>query len=402
MPPPAPSRRRRITLAAAISLATTFGAGAGVVRIRTEASWQAMQHNAATLDSAWYARDHRREPLYGKSTSGSAFAGYAQALEQAQELMANQDERVATLPHGDDAKVAGTEALRARWQPALIALRAAAHCNDAAPAELPAGEPARGLANLLQARWLVNMAVLEARARRLAGQPQTAVEHTLDAATFGADLVRSSLLIQAMIGSAMVSIACHEAWPDHALQQLDAPALAALGLGLERLEALLPERLDLAGELRCLSRSLQAPDATCWPRFTASSWRYGFSARWMAADAFTSYATFGARLDSAPQLPWPQREAWLELELGALSDAGNPLAATLAPNLGSAERTLRTTLAQVRLLRMAVALHRGQECVPLADPLGDGPFAVVHEAGAVVLRSAGEIGGKGIERRVAR
>ena len=46
----------------------------------------------------------------------------------------------------------------------------------------------------------------EARARRLAGQPQQAVEYTLDAATFGADLVRSSLLIHAMIGGAMVAM----------------------------------------------------------------------------------------------------------------------------------------------------------------------------------------------------
>lgn len=361
-----------------------------------------MQQSAATLESAWRARDHRREPLWGKGTSGSAFAGYAQALEQAQELMASQDERVATLPHHDDAKVEGTAALRARWQPALMALSAAAHCRDAAPKELPEGTPASGLANLLQARWLVNMAVLEARARRLAGQPQPAVEHTLDAATFGADLVRSSLLIHAMIGSALVSIACHEAWPDHALQQLDAPALAVLALGLERLDAQLPERLDLAGELRFLSRWLKSTDAASWPPLGASSWRYGFSPRWMAADAFTSYATVGARLDGAPQLPWPQREAWMDLELSALSEGGNPIAAAVAPNLGSAERTLRTTLAHVRLLRMAVALHRGQDSAPLADPLGDGPFAVVHEAGAVVLHSAGEIGGKAIERRVAR
>lgn len=402
MPPPAPSRRRRIALASAISLAATFGAGAGVVRFQTEASWQAMQQRAATIDSAWRARDHRREPLWGKGTSGSAFAGYEQALEQAKELMVNQAEMVATLPHRDDAKVAGTEALRARWQPALIALRAASHCSDAAPPELPEGEPARGLVNLLQARWLVNMAVLEARARRLAGQPQRAVEYALDAATFGADLVRSSLLIHAMIGGAMVSIACNEAWPDHALQQLDAPALDVLALGLERLDAQFPERLDLAGELRFVASWLQVPDTGNWPRLDASSWRYGFSARWMMADAFTRYATVGERLAGEPQLSWPQREAWMELELGAMTDGGNPVAATIAPNLGSAERSLRTTATQVRLLRMAVALHRGQEIGPLADPLGDGPFAVVHEEGAVVLRSDGEIGGKVIERRVAR
>ena len=400
MPSP---RLRRLVLVTTLGLVGTVGLSAGVVHFRAAASWNAMEQHAAALDSAWQHRDHRREPLWGTGTNGSAIAGYEQALELTKELCTNDKELVATLPHRDDGKVAGTEALRARWQPALVALRGAAHCTDAKPPELPLDEPSQGIVHLLHARWLVNMAVLEARALRLAGQPRQAVEHTLDAAQFGADLVHSGVLIHAMIGAAMVSIATNEAWPDEALQRLDAPALELLAKGLERLDALLPERTDLTGELRfissCWLQGHHGGRASDWG-VDLQSWRYGFSSRWMIADAFLQTAATSERLTGEPQLSWPQREAWMELEFRVMNDGGNPVANVMAPNLAAGERTLRGTVAQVRLLRMAVERHRGTGPVLLQDPLGDGPFAVVHEDAGVVLRSDGELGGKAIERRV--
>src|SRR5204863_9382969 len=138
----------------------------------------------------------------------------------------------------------------------------------------------------LDARWLVNMTVFEARALRLAGQPRAAVERALDAATFGADLVRSGMLIQQMIGAALVAIAADEAWPDAALQQLDRDSLDLLATGLERLDGLLPTTIDFQGELRFLAQTLAKSPATAVPGLDARSWRYGFSTQWMLADAF--------------------------------------------------------------------------------------------------------------------
>ena len=63
--------------------------------------------------------------------------------------------------------------------------------------------------------------------------------------------------------------------------------------------------------------------------------------------------------------------------------------AMLVPNLVSAEQSLREGIAAVRLLRMAVALHRGEDAPPLPDPLGDGALRVEPAAEGTRLSSAG-------------
>lgn len=398
----ASSRFRRLVIGCIASTSIVILGGAAVVQQRTAATWSAMQATVASLDAEWRARDHHRQPLVGDGHDGSAFAGYEAALALAAKTYTLDADLLGMLPHHDDGKVTGTEALRTRWRPAIEALRQAARCLDARPTEQPVDPAGGGFVRLLHARWLVNFAVLEARALRLAGQPLEAVDWTLDAATFGADLVRSNLLIHAMIGGAMVAIATREAWPDAALQQLDAPALQRLAEGLDRLDAGLPERLELDGELRYAARWLAHAGEAGTQYGTSTAWRFGFSPRWMLADGFLHYAAAVEKLRGEPQLAWPQREAWMELELAALDEIDNPVTQGWAANLASAERSHRSVVAHVRQLRMAVERHRGRQTAPLRDPLGDGPFAVVPDGDGVVLRSAGELGGKPIERRVAR
>jgi hypothetical protein len=395
-------RFRRLVVGCIVSTAIVILGGAAVVQQRTAATWSAMQRTVASLDAEWRARDYQRQPLVGQGHEGAAFAGYEAALALAAKAYTLDADLLGMLPHHDDGKVAGTEALRARWRPAIEALRQAARCLDARPTELPVDPAGSGYVRLLHARWLVNFAVLEARALRLAGQPQQAVDWTLDAAMFGADLARSNLLIQAMIGGAMVAIATHEAWPESALQQLDAPSLQRLAEGLERLDAGLPERLEFDGELRFAARWLALAGETERQYGTATAWRFGFSPRWMLADGFLHYAATVEKLRGEPQLAWPQREAWMELELEALEQIDNPVTQGWAANLASAERSHRGVVARVRQLRMAVDRHRGSNSAPLRDPLGDGPFTIVPDGDGIVVRSAGELGGKPIERRVVR
>jgi hypothetical protein len=361
-----------------------------------------MQQHAESLETARQVRDHHRQPLYGEGTGGAAFAGYTEALALAKALGNDQTTLVAMLPHRDDGKVAGTENLRERWRPALAALRAAAHCTDARPPRPAPTQPGHGILNLLTVRWLVNMAVLESRACRLAGDHAEAVAWSLDAAAMAADLTRDGLLINQMIAIAAVQIATVEAWPEHALRQLDAPALERLATGLERLDAALPQAVDWHSELAFFWAWLQSPHEPGDEQWLTRSWRYGFSMRWMVADAYLQMTTTYDRLAAAVRSPWPQREALMQAEIAALVPTSNPALSCMVPNLTSAEQNLREVVAQVRMLRMAIALHRGLDAAALPDPLGDGALEVVPDANGVTFRSAGSTSERPIERHVAR
>lgn len=337
------------------------------------------------------------------SDSGSAEQHYARALELAAEAMAATPDaaRLRTLPHHDEARTAGTEALRAIWQPALAELRRGARSKtwSAAP---PTDAGQARVPNLLRARWLVNLAVLEARVLRQAGRDAEAVAWTLDAAAFGADLMRSQLLIDTMIGGAMVVIATAEAWPDAALQRLDPAALRTLADGLQRLDAQVPVQLRLDGELQFAAAMLQQTGGAEAGYGSAAAWRYGFSSRWLLADGYLQYAAAVERLAGERALGWAQREAWLELELAALEARGNPVAHGMATSLPAAERSLRTCVTHLRLLRSAIARYLDANAEPFADPLGDGPLDVSPLHDGVLLRSAGAQAGRPLERRVAR
>ena len=79
----------------------------------------------------------------------------------------------------------------------------------------------------------------------------------------------------------------------------------------------------------------------------------------------------------------------------------NPILATFLPNFLAAERNLRQVIALVRQLRIAVAHHLGTS-LELPDPLGAGALQLTTEDGVTRIRSAGERGGKPLERLVTR
>ena len=386
-------RPRRLVPLLATSAAIAVLGTAGIVHVRADRSWQAMQAMADGLQQRLQARPHHRQALWGEARPGSAFSHYEQAMQKAHDLGAtDKDALLAMLPRtdADTAEAPAAQALLARWQPVLEALHAGAHAADATPPAAPTAPGQPGMTNLLDARWVVNLAMFEARALRHRGDGLAAVHRSLDAATFAVDLHRRGTLIDQMIASAVVAIATTECWTEPGLARLDATALAALAGGLERLDAALPETLDFDGELSFSLRSvLSLPTEQGIPSMF-SAWRYGFSTRWMLADAMLRTARTNHELGAATTLAWPQRRALLDLELGALQACGNPIVAMTVPNLATAERGLRETTTLVRLLRMSVALHRGLDLPPLRDPLGDGPLRVTRQAdGSVRLHGAG-------------
>jgi hypothetical protein len=384
MPARARSLRRLILLGILGATVVPLG-GAAVVGVRADASWQAMQRQSAALRTELEARDHRRPPLWGDATTGNAFAHYDRGIEAARAVMATQS--TPRLLRRSDAELAADQALRTSWRAALDELRADSHATAASPPPWPAGQSAGAIVNLLHCRDLANIAMFETRARRHEGAHTTAVQHSLDAAQFGADLLHRGLLINQMIGSAITAIATD--WPEAALDALDRPALDLLATGLERLDRRLPIVLDHDTELLWLATNLQRTplDHDFVP--SVASWRHGFSARWTLAEAFSIAAGLAHDLRQTQQLDWPQRQALLELECSAAARSPNPVIPMLVPNLCSAETNLREMVAVVRLLRIAVDLHRGLDVPPLRDPLGCGPIMVDRGVDGIVLRSVG-------------
>ena len=66
------------------------------------------------------------------------------------------------------------------------------------------------------------------------------------------------------------------------------------------------------------------------------------------------------------------------------------------------ERTYRGAIAELRLLRIAVALHRGQPAPDLRDPLGAGRLTVASSDAGEQIASAGASRDQPIARTVSR
>lgn len=398
---PAPTRRVLVTTAVVATVLLL--AAAAAVPFRADAAWQEMATEVAALRADVAARATRREPLWGEPGPGNAHDHYAAAMALAHALQRDHhDDLLALLPYREQWTVAGREAVRERWQELLPHLRAGAAATDVVGTLLRETDTEPELATLLYTRWVVNTAVLEARALVREGRHLEAVRCTLDAATCAADLARTGPLIDQMIGCAVLSIATH-AWPEAELARLDRPALDLLAAGLARLDESLPTTLDDRGDLLFTAWHLaHATGDAAWRPSRTDAWRFGFSTRWLLADAFLAQSARSERLAATTDAPWAVRSAALESEAAAAAANGNPLVATSLPLLGIAEPQWREVLAHLRLLRLAVDLHRGAPLPALVDPIGGGPITVTERDGVVELACEAIRDPARMRRQVAR
>lgn len=392
---------RRAALAGIVCALVALLATAGLVQLSADRSWDGMQRRVRALQGEWQARVHRRTPLWGEACDQRAFDHYERAATAAAALYAARGRELLSLLTTPAERLATTAGdLRAAWQPVLADLRAGAHATDTQPKQSPYGPTGDRSPDLIATRWVANCAVFEAKALRHAGRHVEAVQHALDAATLAVDLTRDRILIDQAMGLALLAIAL-EPFDDASLAATPPAALGLLAAGLERLDRTLGERPDWTSELLATAYALEHTSDTEWLGGIGAPWSFGFSSRWMAAEAFRGYATLALDLGAA-DAPWPHRRALLELETAAVADGGNPAIAPFAHVVPSAEATRRAGVAELRLLRLAVDRHRGLDLPPLRDPLGDGPLLVVHEAGGVRLRSAGTAPPRRLERFVSR
>ena len=407
MSKPASPKSARIGIpAATLGAVSLLLVGSGVVvRHEADARWHAMAAAAEADRVAWEHQDFSRSPLWGEATAGNAFESYGRMAALAGSFDRDDAQRrLAALATCSAEFDESGRALLEQWQPVVAELRAGARCGEARPlTRVQDGFQAR-VTNLLWVRAAVNAAGAMVRLHAAESRPMEAAQLALDTATVGGDLLRSPLLIEQVFGAAMLAIPVKETLCEDVLAKLDKASLELLAAGLERLDAHVPSVLPLQ-ESMLLAHGLLGSPVNLFESAgvtTLSSWRYGFSERWMFADAWRVVRDHERTHFQPSQQPWTAREQRLRNSVEALALVPNPALAVIVPNLTSAEHSKRTAVVELRMLRLAVDVRLGNHELELVDPLGNGAIQRVEDPMGVRFASAGKVGGKPMCRYAAK
>ena len=346
-----------------------------MVHLHGASRWRQQVEWAAQVRKDYDSRSFERDALVGEAQPGKAWDAYRVALDAAAAVRAEHGE-AANLAPARIAKLTNEQRRQALvpFEPALAALREGVRRRDAR-FPLRWDDPIEGqLDNLLVARDLVNAAVVRADLMLVDGRDADAVDLLLDGAVFGADFMRSPLLIQQMIGLALVVISTEEAWDEARIAQLDAVEMVRLRDGLveldQRVESCLSEgSLDTA----LMVQRLQQPvhhQAFVGELGVFGSWRYGFSFDLMAAECIAELRAAEDDLRRQTTLDWPARQVLANQLHERMVATGNPMLRVSAMNLAAIETSLRTGLARLRLLRAELMWRCSGEVSTLPDPTG--------------------------------
>jgi hypothetical protein len=388
-------------------LATWLGAGhwRGGVQMRE------LERLAALEQAAFDSRSALRPALWGATDHGAAWPHYEAAIADVAKLDSPLIARLcrmaaATLsgqplrePPNQQPPAQSAAELVAAHTLALAELRAGAHAEDSRlPMTWSAGLSHR-CHNLLTTRVLCNLAVLDAHQAARAGQGLVAVQRLLDAMQLGRDFLQAPILIDQMIGCALLAIAAREGVAQVDLwRHLDDAARAVLAEGLARLDASLPldgewltsEAVLFANHFAQLKGSVSGAffgTGHSDLSMRLQAWRYGCSLTLAVANHGLAHLAAGERLrELAAGKASLDMPAVTRLH-DELSGSTNPVSRLCTPNLLSGTENRLLSLAQMRLLRMACQHARGEAVEALPDPHGGTLRCVVDDAGDATLWS---------------
>ena len=289
------------------------------------------------------ARDGRRPVLYGESIAGEAWEGYeaAFALVEADEDLEPQLFPVnrAELTPEELRQLVDSHAQT------LAQVRRGAHCERArGPMLRPGPQPLR-VPGLVTTRTLANLAVAHALSLIADEQPVRAVETLLDAVQLGRDVANEPVMIQEMMGCAVLDLLLAEIASPQIFDALTAEARTRLAQGLHVLDENMPRVGDsIHGDVLFLA------DQT--------------DIKGMEFDYF-------ARLEHAARVLAAARKSWSVCDtfLTENDDAGCvPILVSRAAHSVIKQRLW--TIARIRIQRMATEHSLGWDVPELADPFG--------------------------------
>jgi len=298
-------------------------------------------------------------PLLGEPTDGDATTHYRNAAKAWVDRLAETGHAEALLARTEDpdAWPLIAKALEA-GAAALDELAAAATSRTLDVGALWRSRRGTGLANVILSDGQWHALSLAVRSALRAGDHATAVIRTAQLLTWCRDAEFGPPIHVPQVWAAIATVC--DAWTDQRLQELAPATLTQFAGVLQKYEETVPpfDRSALA----CL---------------------------------LDEFETLSRHADEAPtRLLEALNEEMVRLRAAGASwstrrDHPSPLDRRLAGlPPGHAESLVRQGRARVRLLRLAVAWHRGER-LELGDPLADAPFTADERDGAITFRSAG-------------
>lgn len=307
-------------------------------------------------------------------------------------------EHLRSLAQENAAAVEWTDAARElvrRLQPVAAALHTAARAG--AIADRVAVE---GGDDAIVLDAAIDLAIATARRADVDGDVPGAAAGLIDGLVVATGLVQCGSVYEQVVGF-HAAARCIGAFDDDLLGRCDAALLATIATSLERLDAVFPvcTRVIEASAVDLLTK---LADPTSGPGDLGvtplQAWRNGFSARRAATQRASRWVDAAQRLAQiSSELAWTDRRRELQAVVVAVRDPGAPVDALLERLVQHEERQ-RDAVARLRLLRLAVAFHRGSPLPCLDDPLGDGLLRTEEGATDATFASAA----RGMLRRARR
>lgn len=307
----------------------------------------------------------RTTAIYGELRDGDALPDYLDAAKSLSQIAGE---------FGEPIPASERSAMRELVAPVVAALRRATPFKTV-------GQERHSLS--IDDAVLANAVSVACKCLLAEGRDLEAVRVWLDAAAFAAVLEGGHRYSYQLADRALANC-----WTDAELAALSEDARSQLVAGILWVEDELLEPIDWPQHL--------APGGTLvlWPHTfedkdlfdRLSAWRAGFSPQRAGirevAAVIENLSAIQIRSDS-----WTERCQKFEA-LEAVLAGGSVIGSAMFDFI---DRWRRVTIARLRILRIAIALHSGEEFTAIANPLGDGAIPVVRLKGQYVLRVGGDI-----------
>lgn len=327
-----------------------------------------------------------REALWGETVEGQAWPLYRECLALVDESDKHSQRITATLD--PDSDPADRRALVAEAAPLFELLEQASHSRDVtSDIDWEQGSSAE-IIKLRVTRHVCLLAVARALVLMEDGEDVQAVRAILDVQQMARDLAAGSILIEEMIGCALlVPPGLDDCLAAGQFAGLSEAARIEWLDGLRRLRANLPRgSRSLRGEVQMFAQTVSTglEEAGTFERVMPNmpaGWRFKYSWAAIAADYLRDADGIIDDIESCYQLQGQGAFARMNEVCADFTERCNPIALCVFPKMESALRARFYNLAKLSFLEHGLALEHGQTPEVPEDFFGRGVQVVRGAAG---------------------